>query len=65
MSLAYSDPRRGGSRRINYEQLVARAPIGTLSRIEAVLGQSERQAEFLRAAIEAELVRREAKADRT
>ncbi len=65
MSLAYSDARRGGSRRINYEQTVARVPIGTLSRIDAVLGPSERQAEFLRVAIEAELNRREAKVDRT
>jgi hypothetical protein len=44
---------------INHEQTQARFPKGTLARIEAVLEDGERQADFLREAVERELKRRE------
>jgi len=43
----------------NGEQLLARLPAGTRERIDAVLGSAETRADFLRAAVERELYRRE------
>ena len=48
-----------GRKRINEEQTVARFPAGWLDRINAVLKDGERLADFIRAAIAAELKRRE------
>ena len=41
------------------EDMVARFPAGTFERIEAVLGQDEDRTDFVRAAVERELRRRE------
>jgi len=49
-----------GRKQINQEQTVARFPAGTLARIDAVLKDTERLADFLRKAVERELRRREA-----
>jgi hypothetical protein len=49
-----------GRPRINEDHTPARLPAGTLDRIEAVLRKRERRADFIRAAIERELRRREA-----
>ena len=48
-----------GRPRINEDFTPARLPAGTLDRIEAVLRRDERRADFIRAAIERELKRRE------
>jgi metal-responsive CopG/Arc/MetJ family transcriptional regulator len=48
-----------GRKQINHEQTPARLPGGTLDRIDAVLDDGENRAEFIRAAIERELKRRE------
>ena len=48
-----------GRKQVNFERALARLPAGTLERIEAVLEDGEGQADFLRAAIERELRRRE------
>ena len=48
-----------GRKQINQEQTVARFPAGTLARINAVLREAERLADFLRKAVERELRRRE------
>jgi len=48
-----------GRKQINQEQTVARFPAGTLARIDAVLKDTERLADFLRRAVERELARRE------
>ena len=48
-----------GRPRINEDYTPARLPAGTLDRIEAVLRERERRADFIRAAIERELKRRE------
>lgn len=48
-----------GRKRINEEQAPARFPGGTLARIDAVLREKEKRAEFIRTAIERELERRE------
>ena len=48
-----------GRKRINEEQVPARFPGGTLARIDAVLQEKEKRAEFIRVAIERELERRE------
>lgn len=48
-----------GRHRINDEQTMARFPAGTLERIDAVLGEGEKQADFIRESIEKELKRRE------
>ena len=48
-----------GRKRINEEQVPARFPGGTLARIDAVLREKEKRAEFIRTAIERELERRE------
>jgi hypothetical protein len=41
------------------ERMVARFPAGTFARIDATLGQIEDRADFVRAAVERELKRRE------
>jgi len=46
-------------RQINFETVVARLPAGRIARIEQTLGETETQAEFLREAIDRELLRRE------
>jgi hypothetical protein len=48
-----------GRKRINEDHTPARLPAGTLDRIEAVLREREKRADFIRAAIERELKRRE------
>ena len=48
-----------GRKRINEEQVPARFPGGTLARIDAVLQEKEKRAEFIRVAIQRELERRE------
>ena len=48
-----------GRKRINEEQVPARFPGGTLARIDAVLDEKEKRAEFIRTAIEREIERRE------
>jgi hypothetical protein len=48
-----------GRKRINEEKANARFPAGTLARIDAVLKDDERLADFLRRAVERELARRE------
>jgi len=48
-----------GRKQINHEQTVARLPEGTLARIDATLGEGEKQADFIREAVERELKRRE------
>jgi hypothetical protein len=48
-----------GRKRINEDHTPARLPAGTLDRIEAVLREREKRADFIRAAIERELRRRE------
>lgn len=57
-------PPRVGRRKVNYEGAPGRFPEGTLARIEAVLQPGEKQADFLRDAVEAELTRREREAKR-
>ena len=51
-----------GRKRINEEQTPARLPAGTLDRIDAVLSDGEKRADFIRSAVERELKRRERKA---
>jgi hypothetical protein len=48
-----------GRKQINQEQTPARLPAGTLNRIDAVLGDDENRADFIRSSIERELKRRE------
>jgi hypothetical protein len=50
---------RGRPRLDYHERLMARLPKGTLQRIEAALQDKEKQADFARTAIAAELKRRE------
>ena len=50
-----------GRKQVNFESAIARLPLGTLDRIKAVLAPPEKQADFLKSAIEAELKRRERK----
>ncbi len=47
-----------GRRQINYEQRLARFPAGTLKKIDALLEQGEKWADFIRAVVFAELKRR-------
>lgn len=55
-----SDIRPGvGRPRINDEQTPARFPSGTLARIDAVIAPGEKRSDFIRAAVERELKRRE------
>lgn len=49
-----------GRRQINHEQTMARFAKGTLDRIKLVLGEREKQADFIREAVEDALNRREA-----
>lgn len=51
-----------GRRQINQEQMPARFPKGTLARIDSVLTEKEKRADFLRQAVERELQRREEEA---
>ena len=53
-----------GRRRVNFEQMPARFPEGTLDRMDAVLAEGENRSDLLRDAVEAELGRRE-RASRT
>lgn len=48
-----------GRKQINHEQIPARLPEGTLDRMDAVLEDGEKRADFLREAVERELKRRE------
>lgn len=48
-----------GRPQINHEQTPARLPAGTLERMDAVLEDGEKRADFLREAVERELKRRE------
>ena len=48
-----------GRVKINDEQYPAKFPEGTLARIEAVLEGKEKRSDFIRAAVERELHRRE------
>lgn len=48
-----------GRPKINEEQTPARLPAGTLERIDEVLENGEKRADFLRKAVERELKRRE------
>jgi metal-responsive CopG/Arc/MetJ family transcriptional regulator len=48
-----------GRKKINDEQTPARFPAGTLARIDAVLANKEKRSDLIRAAVEAELKRRE------
>ena len=48
-----------GRPQINHEQTPARLPAGTLDRIDSVLDEDEARADFIRAAVERELKRRE------
>jgi metal-responsive CopG/Arc/MetJ family transcriptional regulator len=48
-----------GRKRINDEQTPARVPAGTLKRIDDVLREGEKRADFIRTAIEREIKRRE------
>lgn len=58
--LVVSDtPAPVGRPRINGEQTMARFRDGTLDRIKAVLTDREKQSDFIREAVEAELERRE------
>jgi hypothetical protein len=47
-----------GRIKINDEQTPARFPEGTLARIDAVLAPKEKRSDFIREAVERELVRR-------
>lgn len=48
-----------GRKKTNFEQMPARLPDGTFERMDAVLEPGENRTDFLRAAIERELKRRE------
>jgi metal-responsive CopG/Arc/MetJ family transcriptional regulator len=48
-----------GRKQVNFEQIPARLPDGTLDRMDAVLEEGEKRADFIRAAVERELKRRE------
>ena len=48
-----------GRRQINYEQTPVRLPAGKLARIDRVLKEGEKRADFLREAVTRELRRRE------
>jgi hypothetical protein len=52
---------RVGRKRINSEAAAARFRAGTLERLNAVLGDGEKLADFLRDTVEAEINRREKK----
>lgn len=48
-----------GRKKINEDQIPARLPAGTLDRMDGVLNDGERRADFIREAVERELKRRE------
>ena len=48
-----------GRRKVNFEQTPLRLPEGTLGKVDGLLGEGEKRADFLRAAVEAEVERRE------
>jgi len=52
-------PRGVGRPRINNEQTMARFPAGTLDRIKAQLGPTQKQSDYIRAAVLAALDRDE------
>jgi metal-responsive CopG/Arc/MetJ family transcriptional regulator len=49
-----------GRKRINDEAMPARFPKGTLARIDDLLAEKEKRADFIREAVEREIRRREA-----
>ena len=51
-----------GRPRINSEQTMARFREGTLARVKALLGEGEKQSDFIRDAVEREVDRREDRA---
>jgi metal-responsive CopG/Arc/MetJ family transcriptional regulator len=53
------DINKMGRKQINFEQIPARLPEGTLERIDAVLGEKEKRSDLIREAVERELKRRE------
>lgn len=55
---------RVGRKRINDEQTPARFPKGTLDRVDALLNDKEKRADFIRDAVEREIKRREAAAQK-
>jgi predicted DNA-binding protein len=48
-----------GRKRINDEEMPARFPSGTLARLDALLEEKEKRADFIRKAVEIEIRRRE------
>jgi metal-responsive CopG/Arc/MetJ family transcriptional regulator len=54
-----SNIRPVGRKRINDEEMPARFPKGTLARLDALLEEKERRSDFIRRAVEDEIVRRE------
>jgi hypothetical protein len=50
-----------GRKRINHEEFMVRSPAGTGECIDAVLEKGEKQADFLREAVEREIRRRQKK----
>lgn len=60
--LISGSPRSVGRKQINHEQMPARFPEGTFARIDAVLADKEKRADFVREAVDRELERREAEA---
>jgi hypothetical protein len=48
-----------GRKRINDEGMPARFPSGTLARLDALLEEKEKRADFIRKAVEIEIRRRE------
>jgi hypothetical protein len=53
-----SNIRPVGRKRINDEAMLARFPSGTLDRIDALLDEKEKRADFIRKAVELEIARR-------
>jgi hypothetical protein len=54
-----SNIRPVGRKRINDEEMPARFPSGTLARLDALLEEKEKRADFIRKAVEIEILRRE------
>ena len=54
-----SNIRPVGRKRINDEEMPARFPKGTLARIDDLLADKEKRADFIREAVEREIRRRE------
>lgn len=59
--ISATPPDMRGRKRVNFESALVRLPEGTLARIQAALTEGEAQVDLLRAAVEAELKRRERK----